>query len=259
MKFPLFQKLLVELQSNCNRNCFFCNRPGDTSGLRFRDGERVIQRMPDEHIVSIIDQAAELGFKGHIAFHHMSEAFLDSRVVEYAHYAKEKGMIPYAHTNGDVLRYQPFTSKMAADVFEYMVIGLYDYKTKAEKVEEEKFWKERLQGTIVKFSYVGNMYPRAHTKPSERLKRKKACYPSGVCSRPFKRLIVHYDGGVALCCEDMEETFYLGNAFETPIEEIWFSEKHMEIVRSLNIGGRYLYSLCRKCPIKPNKQLKGLL
>ena len=32
---PLFRKLLLELQSNCNRNCFFCNREFDDSGTRF--------------------------------------------------------------------------------------------------------------------------------------------------------------------------------------------------------------------------------
>jgi radical SAM protein with 4Fe4S-binding SPASM domain len=213
--------------------------------------------MPDEHVVSIIDQAAELGFKGYIAFHHMSEAFLDTRLIEYANYAKEKGMRPYAHTNGDVLKLQPFTSQMAADVFEYMVVGLYDYKIAKEKVEEEKFWKARLKGTKVKFSYVGNVYPRAHTKSSAFKSKKKVCYPSGVCSRPFVRLLVHYDGGIALCCEDMEESFNLGNAFETPIKDLWFSKRHVQVVKDLNEGHR-VYKLCAKCPIKPNARRKHI-
>lgn len=257
MKFPLFQKLLIELQSNCNRNCFFCNRAGDTSGKRFKDGKRVIRAMPSEYVMVLMDEAYKLGFRGQVAFHHMSEAFLDDRIIQTANWAKDYGMHPYAHSNGDRLRRDENLCREAAEVFEYMVIGLYDYKTGKEKREEEKFWKERLKGTVVKFSYVGNVYPRAHTRPSERMKKKKVVYPSAICSRPFKRLLVHYDGGVALCCEDMEEDFDLGNAFKAYIKDIWFSEKHIQIVKDLNEGFRYKYPLCVTCPIKGNKRLKG--
>jgi radical SAM protein with 4Fe4S-binding SPASM domain len=214
--------------------------------------------MPYENIADIITQAWLLGFKGYIAFHHMSEAFLDDRIILSAMFAEKYGMRPYAHSNGDRLRKDKSLCKKAAEVFEYIVIGLYDYKTGKEKREEEKFWKERLKGTTVKFSYVGNVYPRAHTRSSERMKKKKVVYPSAICSRPFKRLLVHYDGGVALCCEDMEEDFDLGNAFETPIKDLWFSEKHIQIVKDLNEGFRYKYPLCVTCPIKGNKRLKGI-
>jgi radical SAM protein with 4Fe4S-binding SPASM domain len=252
-KFPLFQKLLIELQSNCNRNCFFCNRPGDTSGKRFKNKKRVIQKMPSTEVVSLLVQAYNLGFRGHVAFHHMSEAFLDDRIIQFAKFAKILDMHPYAHSNGDRLKKDKLLCREAAKVFEYMVIGLYDYKNKKERREQEEFWKNRLKWTKVKFSYVGKTYPRAYTKEA-----KKITYPNSVCSRPFVRLIVHYDGGVALCCEDMEEKFKLGNAFETSIKDIWFSEKHVKIVKNLNIGGRQLYPLCKSCPIKPNRPRKGV-
>jgi hypothetical protein len=40
----------------------------------------------------------------------------------------------------------------------------------------------------------------------------------------------------------------LGNAFETPIEEIWWSEKRARIVRTLRrAGGRHQFGPCSTC------------
>jgi len=247
---PLFQRLLIELQSNCNRDCFFCNRTFDTSGKRLdSDGKRIIKSMPTEDVLRIMNEAVALGFKGKVAFHHMSESFLDSRIIEFAHEARKRGLTPYEHTNGDVLRNNEALCKAAAEVFEYIVVGLYDYKNERELEEEKEFWIARLKGTRVKFSLGGEVFPRTVTPFDDRMFREKDSFPHAACIRPLYRMIIHYDGNVALCCEDMSDMFDLGNAFHQSVGDIWYSQKHVQIIKDLQNGRRDKYEACRNCPM----------
>ena len=251
-KIPMFRRILLELQSNCNRDCFFCNRIGDQTGKRIgANGKNVMRSMPTTHALDILDQAASMGFNGHISFHHMSEPFIDPRIIDMAWEAKSRGMRPYEHTNGDVLKGNDSLCQAAAEVFEYIVVGLYDYENEAELAEQKRFWQHKLQGTQVRFSLGGEVFPRSFIPFDARMFRAKQTYPQGVCRRPLIRLIIHYDGHVALCCEDMVDEFELGNAFETPIKEIWYSKKHIQIIKDLEKGLRSNYSLCSRCPIPP--------
>lgn len=249
---PLFRRILLELQSNCNRSCFFCNRPWDDSGKRIdENGGHVLRSMPTEHAVRIMREAAALGFRGKIAFHHMSEPFLDPRIIDMAREARRFGFRPYEHTNGDLLRKDDALCREAVDVFEYIVVGLYDYKTESERDAEIAFWRDRLKGTDVRFSLGERVFPRNLTPMDGRMFREKEPFPGGVCRRPLERLIVHYDGNVALCCEDMKDDFELGNAFDDSVEELWYSERHVNIIRDLENGRREKYKLCAGCPIPP--------
>src|SRR4030042_182050 len=104
---PMFKKLIIELQSNCNRDCFFCSRRWDKSGKRLGpDGKRIIRSMPTESALRILDQASSMGFRGYTTFHLFSEPFLDKRIIEMAREAEKRGLRPYEHTNGDVLNHK---------------------------------------------------------------------------------------------------------------------------------------------------------
>ena len=61
-------------------------------------------------------------------------------------------------------------------------------------------------------------------------------------------LLIRYDGNVSLCCWDDYCRFSLGNAFETPIKEIWWSKKHVSTVRNLQLyKSKKNYPLCSVC------------
>lgn len=79
---PLFERMQIESQSNCNRACWFCPRTHDRSG-RYLDaaGTAVLNRMPTEEILDLLDQAVARGFRGRVAFYHYSEPLLDDRNV----------------------------------------------------------------------------------------------------------------------------------------------------------------------------------
>lgn len=245
--FPFFGRLLLELQSNCNRDCFFCPRHGDDSGKRVTaDGSRVIEAMPTDAALRILDEAERMGFRGRVNFHHLSEPFLDKRLVDMAKEASKRGMHPYVNSNGDPLRSNEDLCRRAASVMEKINIGLYDCKTPEEMERQKAFWRERLQGTQVTFSTAAQ-----NPRPRSFLELNALSYPDGPCTRPLARLIVHYDGSTALCCEDMKDEFELGNAFDLGVEDVWFSARHRRIVQDLLEGRRAGHPLCARCHEKP--------
>ena len=251
---PLFQRVVLELQSHCNRDCFFCCRESDTTGKRkLEDGTSVRQYMPTEKVTSLLDELEELGFTGYITFHQLSEAFLDKRLLAIAGEAAKRGMRPYVHTNGDVLRDNENMCRAAAEVFKYIVVGLYDYQTESEKLAEKEFWKERLHGTRVLFSLVENVYTRTHSADNEHMQLiVRQTHPTATCAEPRKYLLIHYNGDICCCCEDMYGGLLKANVFESSIKQIWDSARHREIVENLRFGNRRKYDLCAKCTMGPN-------
>src|SRR6185369_12522089 len=252
---PIFQRVVVELHSHCNRECFFCCRESDTSGKRkTADGKSVRRSMPTDKVFALYDELEALEFKGFITFHQLSEAFLDERLIDVAREAKRRGMRPYVHTNGDVLRNDERLCAETADVFEYVVVGLYDYATARERDAEKAFWKRRLDGTQVLFSCVENVYSRTHSPDNPQMRAiAHKTHPHGVCAEPLKYLLIHYNGDVCCCCEDMYGELLKFNVFETSIRQIWYSQRHMEIIDALAKGERHKFDLCSKCTRSPNR------
>jgi len=257
---PMFQKLIVELHSLCNRDCFFCPRHSDTSGHRKNaNGTKVKRSMPSEMVHKILRDAEKLGFAGLVSFHHFSEPFLDQRLLDMAHLARKLGMRPYEHTNGDVLKRDEELCTAAREVFEYIVVGLYDHATPEQRHEAETFWRNRL-GDKARFSVVDNVYPRSHFTDKNLDGFQARCgtrpavktYANSRCTAPVLRCMVHYTGNIALCCEDLKEEFGLGSAFDKELKELWYSSRHVEVIKDLRAGLRHKYELCRKCPIPPN-------
>lgn len=252
---PLFQRVVVELQSHCNRDCFFCSRESDRHGKRkTADGTSIRESLPTEKVLSLLDELEALEFRGHITFHQLSEAFLDKRLMPVAIEAKRRGMRPYVHTNGDVLRSDESLCRQAAEVFEYIVVGLYDYTSEAEKNDEKNFWKQRLRGTEVLFSLIENVYVRTHAPDNgEMSSLERRSYPIGLCAQPRTYLLIHYNGDACCCCEDMYGELLRHNVFEMSLRDIWFSERHLKVVRALRVGDRGAFDLCAKCTMAPNR------
>ena len=250
-KLPLWSRLEIELQSNCNRDCYFCPRYGDSSGVRKdSNGKHIKKSMSTWKIFEVIDEAEKLGFQGSIGFHGLSEPFLDNRFVEVATYAKDKGMIVCESTNGDILKKDPELCSEIDGLVSHIHIGLYDYKSKKERNAQIRFWENRFKETNVWFSLAAE-FPRM--RQNTRIYDKKLLN-SKIRNYPCfatQGLHIRYDGEVMLCCQDDYCSFKLGNVFNSLVEDIWWSEKHIKIVESLKVpGGRMSYKLCSNCMIK---------
>ena len=257
----MFERLLIESQSNCNRSCWFCPRTYDRSGKYFdSQGRSFLLQMPTDKILELLDQAQALGFRGRVGFHHFSEPLLDKRNPMLAGEARRRGMVPYLHTNGDVLRHNDELCKEIKDLYAVIVIGLYDYRTNEELKEAQAYWRARLASAKLKFSSIGLSgirssdsmgVPKALVPTDNRMAIPDLTFGNAPCHRPLIRMIIQYDGEVSNCCEDVYGAFKLGNAYQYSLEELWFSDHHFEIVEDLVAGRRENYSLCRNCPLPP--------
>ena len=260
-RIPLFERLQIESQSNCNRSCWFCPRIYDRSGTYLdRTGRAVLSRMPTEKILDLLDQAQALGFGGRVGFHHYSEPLLDERNVTLAREARTRGMTPYLHTNGDVLKRDAELCREVVAVYEPIVVGLYDYATDDELEEAKRYWRQRLAGATIEFSPIGPGgrrsahsigVPRALVPTDARMAVPDLTFANAPCHRPLVRMIVRHDGAMAGCCEDTNDAFELGNVYEHSLAELWYSDRHVRMVEDLVAGRRERYELCRNCPMTP--------
>ncbi len=263
MFMKLFDDVTLELQSLCNRDCFFCPRTYDTTGMYIdENGKEVIQKLPTEMIISVLDQLQEMGFTGKVSNHHLSEPLIDKRAIDIAWEVRKRGMLPVMNTNGDPIRGNEKLLKKCAEVYRHIVIGIYDLDEEQAIKEEKEYWLKALEGTMVFFSVIpptdgkkldflqdgDGAHPRTNVPDDERMRWKKEKNISSPCHRPLERILIHYDGRIGLCCEDHYGAFDLGNVFDTPVKDIWYSEKRLNIVRDLMDGRRDKYDLCKNCP-----------
>ncbi len=78
-----------------------------------------------------------------------------------------------------------------------------------------------------------------------------------VCSYPFQRLAVFWNGDVTLCCMDYTADAKIGNVYEDSLEKLWLSDK-MNEYRGYHLEGRRAdFDLCKFCNValKERKQL----
>jgi 2-deoxy-scyllo-inosamine dehydrogenase (SAM-dependent)/8-amino-3,8-dideoxy-alpha-D-manno-octulosonate transaminase len=260
-RISLFERLQIESQSNCNRSCWFCPRTYDRSG-KYLDqaGKATLARMPTEKILDLLDQAQAMGFRGRVAFHYYSEPLLDERNIMLAREARNRGMRPYLHTNGDVVRHNVQLCQEISEIYEIIVVGLYDYRTNDELEESKCYWRKKLPGANLSFSPIGlsgarSAYsigvPRALVPPDQRMSIPDIVFSNAPCHRPVIRMLIQYDGEMCHCCEDIHGSFQLGNVYRSSLKELWFSEHHQKIIVNLIEGARDKYQMCRACPMSP--------
>ncbi len=247
--FPIWTNLEIDIQSACNRDCEFCPRYHDRSGVRKdAQGNQIIQKMPTDQVYRIIDQASSLHFKGKVKLHRLSEGLLDTRYLEFARYIKSKGLILWEDTNGDVLRKNHDLCTQIDGLIDHLTIGLYDYKSEQEKQQEMTFWRGRFQKTELAFSLPPEYCTVRQGSKVYFQVPKDPTVLELPCNQPTYFLQIRYDGNVSLCCEDDGCHFDLGNAFEQSLVELWWSAKHIQIAKTLaKPGGRHHYPHCSRC------------
>jgi len=258
---PLFERLQIESQSLCNRSCWFCPRTYDQAGKYLdQKGKALVNKMPTETILDLLDQARALEFQGQVGFHHYSEPLLDPRNIFLAQEARRRGMKPYLHTNGDQFKRDDGLCKAAARVYNRIIIGLYDYKTNEELEESKQYWRQKMDGYDLEYSPIGLQgavlayslgTPKALVPSDRRMAVPDFTFSNAPCHRPLIRLIIQHDGEMANCCEDTHGVFKLGNVYHHTLEELWYSDHHVQVIQDLLSGRRDNFSLCRNCPLPP--------
>jgi radical SAM protein with 4Fe4S-binding SPASM domain len=127
----IFNTIALETTSHCNRTCFFCP---------VAYGERAKENMPIELITKVLNELANVNYKGRIELYIYNESTLDKRLIEIIALVRSK--LPQAcimiNTNGD-------TFKTWEDINKYFVAGLNQMQiniySNGDGKDEERYQK----------------------------------------------------------------------------------------------------------------------
>lgn len=248
-KYPLFSSVELEIINRCNGECSFC--PVN----RYIDPRRL--KKMDVHLFhKIIDELGELGYAGRLALHSNNEPFLDSRIIEFAQYAREH--VPHAYiymfTNGTLLTMEKFR-----DIIPYLnklIIDHYDDDLKLSKGMEEinRYCQEnpdidrKVEIHLRKVNEVLNT--RGGQSPNN--ERRETLNMS--CVLPFKQMVIRPDGKTSLCCNDPYGRNTMADLNRMTLKEAWYSERYIQVRKELR-KGRSRIKLCRYCDTKPSPKV----
>lgn len=238
-KRPLFQYVEIETINRCNGKCSFCpaNKYNET---------RPYAKMDENLFRKIIKQLSDLNYKGALALFSNNEPFLDTRITEFAKFAREnlKDAYIYLYTNGSLL-----TAEKLRKIEPYLDHILIDNYSD----------KEELNPTVLE-AVEGNENCNAFNSKVKIVKRKEtevlssrgglAPNKQGVkgikakCILPYIQLVIRPDGKVSLCCNDVRGQWTMGDLAKENILDIWYGKAFEHIREKMKTGGRNAISPC---------------
>lgn len=76
------------------------------------------------------------------------------------------------------------------------------------------------------------------------------------CAKPFRELSVRWDGNVALCCDDWQGKYKIGNVLEDDLQALWYHPRMEAARRRLYLSDRS-FGPCNGCNVRTMRN--GLL
>lgn len=239
-KKDFFDAVSIETTSYCNLRCKFCPNSKYERGLL--KNKKLI---PTKLYKNIIDQLAEMDYRGRILPYFFGEPLSDKRLPELIAYTRKK--LPKAHiqlnSNGFLFTIPLYEKlvKAGVDVFhvsQYLekmppaVKELFDYlKNKPKK--ENKVSYRIFTDNLARSNRGGNIeVPNQWEKP--------------ICTYPSTFLNVDCEGNVILCCADYHSSVKFGNLKKEKIIDIWNKPFYKKIRRDLR-KKKFNLPICKKC------------
>lgn len=277
--FPLC--LDIETTNICNLACPMCPRTIQIDNGTYVD----IGTMDMDVYKKIIDEGAENGLYS-IKLNFLGEPLLDKHIVERVKYAKSKGILEVMfNSNASFL-----TEEMSHKLLEAGIDSIFfsvdsidpekfakirvgtDFNTVSNNIKN--FVKIKNEGgykhvqtrvsmvvmpsnvneveSFTKFwlpivGLVGFNEWVEHTSTQGVI---EAYNPDFVCSMPFQRMFIMYDGICTPCCEDDARGYVVGDLKKNKsIKEIWHGEQYAKL-RNSHMCGRYQdIDICKRCYI----------
>ena len=241
---PMPHVVNIETINRCNSECEFCS-------ANIHAERRPFMKMDENLYYSVIDQLADWGYKGHLTLYGNNEPFLDTRLVEFHKYAREKlpDSFIFCSTNGLMLtvkkvkELQPYINQLIINNYglemklHENVQDVYDYI----KSHPEEFKDLDVQ---IQIRYIKEVLTNpAGSSPNKQATEKVITEP---CLLPFTDIWITPNGKVGLCCCDNFEVTDFGDLNTTPLKDIWNSEK-MKEMRVQIANGRQNYPFCKHC------------
>ena len=238
--YPLFEKISIECNSFCNRTCTFCTRTND---------KREKTRMPRELVYKVLNELAQVDFKGLISFHFYNEVFTDNRIFSFYEKCKDLGLRNYIFTNGDFLTSQNIELLSNFNIDEF-VVSIYDWRTDEEYEEKKKYFRSelKLDAYSWKLIFVKGGEDFGNRAGYVQHKIEDLSLPiNASCSKIEKKIDVRFDGTVVMCCLDYFGIHKIGDISKENIIDIWYSQVRQSQIEELRKGNRKNFKLCSGC------------
>ena len=225
-----FSHIELETIARCNRSCEVC----PTSKYSRSDG-----RMDEWLFKKIVDELAEIDFKGKFSPHFYGEPLLDERLSELMSYVREK--LPESQiviwTNGDLLT-KEFFEELIRNGIDKFIVSRYDENE--FKLLDELEPKQRKKIRLKKFSDESYLFNRGGLiNPQHVRKINKCYYPSNI-------VVIDYQGNVLLCCNDYQSRNVFGNLQLERLIDIWNKEQYKKIRKDTR-KGKFDLEICKAC------------
>lgn len=242
---PLFSSVELEVINRCNGECPFCP-------VNRHDDPRKLKKMDTELFKKIINELSDLNYSGRLALHSNNEPFLDTRIIEFAKFARER--LPHAfiymYTNGTLLTMEKFIEIMR--YLNRMVIDNYDDDLKLhENVKQiHEYCKEHRALDKKVEIHVRKVHEVLKTRGGQSPNNDKRVTLDMSCILPFKQMVIRPDGRTSLCCNDPYGKYTMADLNIMNIKDAWYSERY-KLLRKRLRRGRKQIRLCKYCDTLP--------
>lgn len=275
--FPLH--LDIETTDLCNLKCPMCPR------TLMDENEEVskYKYMSKEEYTRIINEAVKGGVKS-IKLQYLGEPLLHKDIAYQIAYAKEQGVLDVMfNTNASLLTEKMSQEILEAGLDKlfisfdavnpklyeqqrvgttmgrvidniYNFIKLRDASFPQTQVRlsmvmyDDPVWQEQFDAMKVMWS--GLVDSLGYGVFNERDPNKKDLYEpvdGFVCEQIFQRMFLKCNGNVTVCCVDDHDEYNIGNWRETPLVDLWNSEKY-KYIRKMHMSNQYSkIQMCQKC------------
>lgn len=240
------QPLIVNLETinRCNSTCEFCTANKHAE-------KRPYKRMEDSLFYSVIDQLADWNYKGHLTMYGNNEPWLDTRIVEFHKYARQKLPDSYIFmsTNGlllDIDKVKAITPYVNQLIINNYCLDMKLHDNIREIRDYVKAHPEEFKDVdiLIQMRYIKAVLTnRAGSAPNKQATEKVV---RETCLMPYTDMWITPDGRLGICCCDNFEVTELADLKTTPLPEAWNTVKYQEL-RNLVKDGRQNYPFCKHC------------
>ena len=232
----------LETINRCNSTCEFCTANKNAE-------KRPYKRMEEDLYYKIIDQLAEWDYRGHLTLYGNNEPWLDTRIVAFHKYAREKlpNAFIFMSTNGLLLDIQK--TKSIIPYVDQLIINNYCLDMKLHKNVQKIYAYAKAHpdefkdvDILIQMRYLKEVLTnRAGSAPNKQATQKVI---KETCLMPFTDMWIMPNGKLGICCCDNFEVTDFGDLHEMTVQEAWNSPKYQELRKQIR-DGRQNYPFCR--------------
>ena len=237
----IFPIVGIETTTACNRRCVYCPNSKTDRG-RVENAKQ----MDETLFRKIIDELAEIRWKGDVQPHWYGEPLLDDRIVSFVRYAR--GKLPRCrvsiYTNGDYLTPDRYKELVHAGADGFCVTqhsrNVNGVPPSIQAILDHREQNGE-QGVIFSYRKLHRMTSRDGSVDVAKPEAKK-------CLWARLPLTIDYACNVRFCCDDYFGTVEIGNVKTERLLDLWKKPDYRRLRREVR-RGIFRLDLCKRCVI----------